>query len=61
MVAIVAFAAGFYLNKEEQIVDGIIISLIVLINAFVGAYQDYKSEKSAQLLKTMLILLHNFI
>ena len=25
-----------------------------LINAFVGAYQDYKSEKSAQLLKSML-------
>lgn len=54
IVAIIAFGAGFYLKKEEQIIDGIIISLIVLINAFIGAYQDYKSEKSAQLLKSMM-------
>jgi len=53
-VALIAFGAGFYLNKNEQIVDGVIISLIVLINAFVGAYQDYKSEKTAKLLKSML-------
>jgi Ca2+-transporting ATPase len=53
-VTIIAFIAGFYLKREEQIMDGIIISFIVLINAFIGAYQDYKSERAAQLLTSML-------
>ncbi len=54
IVALVAFGTGIYLNKQEHMIDGAIISLIVLINAFIGAYQDYKSEKTAQLLKSML-------
>ncbi len=49
-----AFFAGFYFNKHEQVVDGIIISIIILVNVFVGAYQDYKSEKTAEMLKSML-------
>ncbi len=49
-----AFFAGFYFNRQEQVIDGIIISLIIIINVFVRAYQDYKSEKTAQLLKSML-------
>lgn len=64
VVAAVAFVAGSISKNFEQIIDGIIISCIVLINAFVGAYQDFKSEKSAQLLRTMLktesvVLRHN--
>ncbi len=54
IVAAVALTTGIYLEKQEHIIDGVIISLIVLINAFIGAYQDYKSEKTAQLLKSML-------
>ncbi len=53
-IAAFAFFAGFYLKKEEQLIDGIVISIIILVNVFVGAYQDYKSEKTAQLLKSML-------
>ncbi len=53
-IAIFAYTAGFYFHKQEQIADGIIITLIILINAFVGAYQDYKSEKAAELLKKMI-------
>jgi len=53
-VAMIAFVTGVYLQKDEQVIDAIIISLIVLVNANVGAYQDYKSEKSAQLLKSMM-------
>ncbi len=49
-----AFFTGFYFHKKEQIIDGIIIASIVIINAFVGAYQEFKSEKTAQLLKSML-------
>ena len=54
VVALVAFVAGFYFHKQEQVIDGVIITLIVCINAFFGAYQEFKSEKSAQLLKSML-------
>ncbi len=53
-IALFAFFAGFYLHRQEQIIDGVVISIIILVNVFVGAYQDYKSEKTAQLLKSML-------
>lgn len=49
-----AFFTGFYFNKQEQVIDGIIISIIIFVNVFIGAYQEYKSEKTAQLLKSML-------
>ena len=49
-----AFFAGFYLHKQEQVINGIIISIIIIVNVFVGAYQDFKSERTAQLLKSML-------
>ena len=54
VVASVAFVAGFSLEKNEQIINGIIILFIVLVNAFAGAYQEYHSERSAQLLKQMM-------
>ncbi len=53
-IAVFAFITGFLFKKQEQIVDGFIISLIIIINVFIGAYQDYKSENTAKLLKTML-------
>jgi len=49
-----AFFAGFFLNMQEQVIDGIIISIIIFVNVLIGAYQDYKSEKAATLLKSML-------
>ena len=54
-IAVFAFFAGFYFNREEQVIDGMIISIIIVVNVFVGAYQDFKSEKTAQLLKSMRI------
>ncbi len=56
LVFLSAFAliTGIYFNREDQLINSAIIGLIVVINAFVGAYQDYKSEKTAQLLKSML-------
>ena len=53
-IVVFAFLTGFYFNKNEQIINGIIISIIIIINVLVGAYQGYKSEKAAQLLKSML-------
>lgn len=54
ILALFAFGVGFYFNLQEQIIDGIIISIIVVINAFIGALQDYNAEKSAQLIKSIL-------
>ncbi|NOZ80767.1 MAG: cation-transporting P-type ATPase [DPANN group archaeon] len=49
-----AFFAGFAFRRQEQIIDGIIISVIIIVNVLVGAYQEYKSEKTAQLLESMM-------
>lgn len=49
-----AFFTGYYFNKPEQIIDGIIITIILFVNTILGAYQDYKAEKAAELLKDML-------
>jgi Ca2+-transporting ATPase len=54
IVSFIALVSGVFFKKQEQLIDGIIIMLIVFLNAFVGAYQDFKSEKSAKLLKSML-------
>ncbi len=53
-IAAFAFFTGFYFGRNEQIIDGVIISFIVLLNSSVGAFQEYKSEKAAELLKSML-------
>ncbi len=53
-VAVFAFFAGFYFNREEQVIDGIIISVIIVVNALIGAFQDYKAEKTAELLRSLL-------
>lgn len=54
IVAAIALISGMYFKQQEQYIDAVIIFLIVLINSFIGAYQDYKSEKTAHLLKNML-------
>ena len=54
VLAIFAFFIYIYFHRMEQLFDGIIISIIVLINTLLGAYQDYTAEKSAQLLRSML-------
>ncbi len=42
------------MHNNDQLFDWIIILLIILVNAFFGALQDYKSEKANELLKKML-------
>ncbi len=54
VVATIAFLTGIYLGKKEQLIDGIIIYVIVVLNSVIGAYQDYRAEKAAHLLKSML-------
>ena len=53
-ITIFAFAVGYSLHRQEQIIDGFIVTIIIIINTFVGAYQDFKSEKTAELLTKMM-------
>ncbi len=53
-IAVFAFIAGTITKNFEEIVNGIVISSIVVINVLIGAYQDYKAEKTANVLKSML-------
>lgn len=54
IIALFALVTGIVFKMHDQIVDFVIISFIVAFNALIGAYQDYKSERSAQLLQSML-------
>src|SRR5262249_55222947 len=53
-IALFAYTTGFLLRKDDQLVNAAIISFIVLFNAAIGAYQDYKAEKAAELLQQLL-------
>lgn len=47
----------FFTPVVERFAEGIIIAVIVLINAISGAYQDYKSEKTAHKLKKIVTMI----
>lgn len=49
-IGLFSLGFGLRLNAQEQIVDATIIFLIVVINAVLGAYQDYKSERFSETL-----------
>lgn len=53
-IASFAFFTAYLTSRHQQYIDATIISIIVIVNAVIGAYQDYKSEKTAHLLKNML-------
>lgn len=49
-----SFVIWFYINEFEYIVDAIIISIILIVNLFLGAFQNYKSEKISIILSKLL-------
>lgn len=49
---ILAAILAIFLGEK---VDGIIITLFVLMDAFLGFYQEYKSEKAVELLKNLVV------
>lgn len=51
-LGLLALATSHFLVTQENILDAIIIFLLLLLNALLGTYQDYKSSKAAR--KTQL-------
>ena len=53
IAAIISGVMGMTVNKGEGLLDTYIIMGILLVNAFIGAYQEYKAQKSLESLKKM--------
>lgn len=54
LIGLFALGVGLSTGAQDQLVDAVIIFLIVLINATLGAYQDFKAERFAQTLSQEL-------
>ena len=53
IAAIISGVMGMTVHKGEGLLDTYIIMGILLVNAFIGAYQEYKAQKSLESLKKM--------
>ncbi len=53
VAGIVSIVIGVVENSSSEIIDGVIILAIVVINALFGVYQERKSEKAIDSLKNM--------
>lgn len=53
VAAALSFALALYSGETADILEPIIIVLIVLANAFLGAFQEYRAEKSLDALKSL--------
>ncbi len=51
-ILIIAIAISFFIN---HLVDGIVISIIVVLNVTIGFFQQYKAEKAVKNLRKLII------
>lgn len=52
LLLLAASATSFFIG---EVLDGVFILAIVILNAFFGLYQEYRAEKSLQSLKKMTV------
>ena len=53
IAAVVTIVLAIHEGKPEDIIEGIIIFVVVLINAILGTWQENKAEKSLEALKSL--------
>ncbi|MFW6025498.1 MAG: cation-translocating P-type ATPase [Candidatus Woesearchaeota archaeon] len=53
LAAIISISIGFLPGQDFEFTEAIIISIILLVNGIFGFIQDYRAEKSIQVLKEM--------
>ncbi|MBN1275720.1 cation-transporting P-type ATPase [Candidatus Woesearchaeota archaeon] len=52
-LALLAFAADAYLGLHEHFFDGVVILFILIVNASLGAYQEFKAHKETHQLQEL--------
>lgn len=53
LAAVISAAIGFLNNSSEELIDALVITIIVILNAVFGFVQEFKAEKSIEALRAL--------